>query len=419
MPKSYTVSKPISTACETLITHPAVAVAMAFLEKEQKLRMEEQIAIASIPAPTFHERQRAEALCRYFNDLGLSDVRIDAHGNAIGIRRGIGDGPRVLIEAHMDTVFPMDTPLEPRFEGTKVFMPGINDNASGLASLLSIVRGLGSAGIETIGELWFVGTVEEEGRGCLGGMEKLVRDNYFDASISMDCAGFGFFAWRGTAIRSMVIHFHSQGGHASASFGQVANALYAAARAVTKIAEFRVPHESQTIYCVSNFHAGSDAAINAVAPDACIKINYRSNNQADLEALHTRILAACEQAAKEETARWGMDTVTWDYETTDDLAVAVQDVRNPLVQAMVAVYRAMGVEEPRLLDGGACNVVPALQKGIQGVCIGTGGAGNAHTLDEYYDAVDMHQGPQSAMLAALMMVGVHGCIEPQAQMSIG
>ena len=394
MSESYTVSTAISDACATLMASPKVESAMAFLVHDQKLRLEEQIALARIPAPTFHEHQRAEAMCRHFAGLGLSDIRIDEHGNAIGVRRGIGNGPHVLVEAHMDTVFPLDTPLEPHYEGTKVLTPGINDNASGLATLLSTIRGLNSADIETVGDIWFVGTVEEEGRGCLGGMEKLVKSNHFDASISIDCSGFGFFAWRGTAIRTLVVNFHSQGGHAAASFGKVANSLYAAARAVTKIADLPVNGESNTIYCVSNFHAGSDAAINAVAPDSCIKINYRSNEQADLDDLHQRILAACEAAAQEETAHWGMDVVTWDYELVDDLAVAIQDVRNPLVQSMVAVYRAMGVPEPLLLDGGACNIMPALQKDVQAVCIGTGGSGNAHTLDEFYDAVDMHQGPQ-------------------------
>ena len=48
------------------------------------------------------------------------------------------------------------------------------------------------------------------------------------------------------------------------AFGDMANPLHAAARAVAKIADFQVPAVPKTTFCVSNFHAGNDAGIHAV-----------------------------------------------------------------------------------------------------------------------------------------------------------
>jgi acetylornithine deacetylase/succinyl-diaminopimelate desuccinylase-like protein len=43
---------------------------------------------------------------------GLSDVEIDAEGNAIGVRKGTGGGPLVVVSAHLDTVFPEGTDVK-------------------------------------------------------------------------------------------------------------------------------------------------------------------------------------------------------------------------------------------------------------------------------------------------------------------
>ena len=65
-----------------------------------------------IPAPTGNEQKRAERMLEMFREEGLTDCRIDEYGNCVGIRKGTGGGKTLLLEAHMDTVFAMDTKLE-------------------------------------------------------------------------------------------------------------------------------------------------------------------------------------------------------------------------------------------------------------------------------------------------------------------
>jgi len=393
---------------EKLMSLPAVKKALDFIDGDGKYVLDQQIALASIPAPTFHERAKAEKFCEYFRELGLQNIHLDEFGNAIGIRPGKGRGS-VLMEAHMDTVFDLDTDLTPKYDGTRINMPGLSDNTSGMANIIGVIRALNEANIETDCDLYFVGTVEEEGKGMLGGMRKYMsKKPGHNASISIDTAGIGRIVYQGTGIRTMEVNFHSKGGHAAGAFGKVSNSLYAAARAVVKISAIQVTPDTNSIYCVSNFHAGNDAGINAVAADSQIKINYRSARQDLLEEIHEKILRACEEACAEETARWGCDTVTFDHKLYCDVPAVTQTAGIPIVQSLYTVYKGVGIE-PAFAVGGATNCTEGIYGGVPSVCIGAGGSGAFnHSLDEYFDPTGREIGIKVALMLMLMMAGVSG-----------
>ena len=81
-----------------------------------------------------------------FKEEGLTDCHIDEYGNCIGIRKGTGGGKTVLVEGHMDTVFPLDTKLEIVREDGFIKCPGIVDDTRGCATVLSTIRALNAAG---------------------------------------------------------------------------------------------------------------------------------------------------------------------------------------------------------------------------------------------------------------------------------
>jgi tripeptide aminopeptidase len=61
-------------------------------------------------APTFKEKIRAEYYQKRMQELGFKDASIDAEGNVIALRKGTGGGrPRLVVSAHLDTVFPEGT----------------------------------------------------------------------------------------------------------------------------------------------------------------------------------------------------------------------------------------------------------------------------------------------------------------------
>src|SRR5271165_2415650 len=86
------------------------------LHGQQMLRW--QTELIAIPAPPFGEELRSRWMAAQFREAGLAEVQIDAIGNVFGVLTGPASGPAagppsvVLLSAHLDTVFPFDTPLE-------------------------------------------------------------------------------------------------------------------------------------------------------------------------------------------------------------------------------------------------------------------------------------------------------------------
>ena len=94
---------------------------------------------------------RADWLLQQFRALGLSETTIDDEGNVLGLlpvsastatRRhhtGVNNGQRaVVLSAHIDTVFPAGTEVDPQNNGTRLVAPGACDNAAGVTGLLAI-----------------------------------------------------------------------------------------------------------------------------------------------------------------------------------------------------------------------------------------------------------------------------------------
>ena len=114
-------------------------------------------------------------------------------------------------------------------------------------------------------------------------------------------------------------------------FGKVANPIHAAGRAIAKISEVQVPSEPMTTFAVTNLVAGSYEAVHAIVPAATIRFNFRSNSQAELEKLRERIFAAIEEACKEETDRWGQDTITYTVKHICDVNAGNHDPHAAIV----------------------------------------------------------------------------------------
>ena len=83
-----------------------VRTALQQIFQREPLAIEEQIRLTEIPAPPFLEARRATYYLQQMQARGLSDAYIDDEGNVIGLRKGSGNGPTLLIAPHLDTVFP-------------------------------------------------------------------------------------------------------------------------------------------------------------------------------------------------------------------------------------------------------------------------------------------------------------------------
>ena len=106
---------------------------------------------------------------------------------------------------------------------------------------------MNEAGIETAGDVVFVGTTREEGTGSLGGMKDFLQDNPdIDISLSIDNNDMSGIVYQATIGETWEVTFSGTGGHAFGAFGTIAQPIHAAARAVAKIADIQVPAEPKT-----------------------------------------------------------------------------------------------------------------------------------------------------------------------------
>ncbi len=411
----YQVSAKVQALFDQVLAMDEVKKAMAFIEADAEQSIEEQIALTLIEAPTFHEAERAQAFAKYLGDLGLENPHVDEFGNAVALWKGTGNGPKILVEAHLDTVFPKGSVKEVRRENGILYAPGIVDDTRGLAVLLSALRGLKASGLQTKGDIVFVGTAREEGMGSLGGMKDFLDHNPdIEGSISVDGAWTESITYEATGFKTYEVNFYGIGGHAYGAFGLMANPLHAAARAVAKIADFQVSDDPKTTFCVSNFHAGNDAGVHAIVPKATIKFNFRSNSAELLEELNDRIFKAIQEACDEETARWGKDTITWDSVQYCDVPAGNQDIHAPMVEAtyLAAKHLSPDPEKVYFNQGGSVNGNMAVARGLPCVTIGGGLVDTkCHNLEEYYPTENSHLCPQEVMLLLLMTAGIEGKTE--------
>ena len=139
--------------------------------------LELAIQIQQVPAPTLAETQRGNFLIGLLQAEGdsLTDIQTDPTGNVLARLPGSGQAPALIISAHMDTVFPMETNLSIRREQERVYGPGLGDNSLGVAGLFGILWALRVQNRPLPGDIWLVANTCEEGLGDLRGMKSLVE----------------------------------------------------------------------------------------------------------------------------------------------------------------------------------------------------------------------------------------------------
>jgi acetylornithine deacetylase/succinyl-diaminopimelate desuccinylase-like protein len=352
------------------------------------------IQIQQIPAPTFHEAERASFLRRRFSDEGLNDVEIDTIGNVYARLPGAGDAPPLVVSAHIDTVFPADTDLSIRSEEDKIIGPGIGDNSLGVAGLFGLVWTLRQRGISLPGDLWLVANVCEEGVGDLRGMRAVV-DRFGDATLAyivLEGLALGQIYHRGLGVRRYRISTHTEGGHSWAEYGKP-SAIHQIAGLVTALDTITLPETPRTSLNVGTIAGGT--SVNTIAARACIELDLRSEKAETLSEVVKKVEALVTESCR--------DAVRFEMETIGDRPIGEIKRDHPLVQLAKQALEAEGIE-PNFNIGSTDANIP-LSRGMASICIGLTVGGGAHTMEEHLQIKPIRHG-----LEQLVTV-VTGCWE--------
>lgn len=406
------ISSTAKSAFGAIAAHPLVKKGLAFLETDDANTLDDQKKMTVIPAPPFKEQKRAEYYRNRLQELGLQDVRIDSEGNAIGVRRGSGNGPKLIVSAHLDTVFPEGTDVSIKEKDGRLYAPGIADDTRGLAELMSIVRALNATGIKTVGDIWFVGTVGEEELGDLRGVKALFRDNKdIDGFITIESPGAGVNSIGRVMVgsRRFQITFKGPGGHSFGAFG-LPSAVHALGRAVAKISDVQTPKSPKTTFTVGTIKGG--ISTNSIAGEAAMQIDMRSSDIESLRKLEAEVMAHVKQAVAEENARWNATSINVEIKLVGDRPAGTVPFDSPVIQASALAIQAVGLPKVVFAEG-SNDANLAVSLGIPAARLASGGrSGGTHSFGEWYQPQLAYLGPQSAFLAVLGLVGIEGVSAP-------
>lgn len=405
------INAPTEAAFTQLGASAAVKQALEFIRADDERTLKDQIELTEIPAPPFKEAVRAAEYLKRLKALGLADARIDAEGNVIGTRKGTGRGPVLVVSAHLDTVFPEGTDVKVKVKDNRYAAPGIYDDGRGLASLLSVLRALNQNNLKTVGDIVFVGTVGEEELGDLRGVKAYFRDNKnVDGFISLDGVDISRIVNQATGSRRWRIIYTGPGGHSFSAFG-LPSATHALGRAIAKISEVRTPENPKTTFTVGTLKGGT--SVNAIAAEAELGLDMRSNSGDELKKLEEKILQLAREAAAEENTRWGKpDTIKVDFKLVGDRPAGAGSQDSAMVHAARRGVAAVGAEVKSITASSTDSNLP-ISLGIPAVTLGSGGVGGgSHGPGEWYSPVNAWLGPQSQLLTILGLVGLDGVTQP-------
>jgi tripeptide aminopeptidase len=398
-----------------ILESPKFRDAVAFIQSDQDRFVRELIALTEIPAPPFKEQARARAFMEMLRQLGLSNVEMDAEGNVMGIRRGVSPkpagegGPLLLVNAHLDTVFPEGTDVKVKRQGTRLSAPGVGDDTRGLALILALVRTLDASKLATPNDILFAGNVGEEGEGDLRGMKFLLTKGKYKDRIKQVLAIDGnessSLTSGGVGSKRYRVTFKGPGGHSYGAFGLV-NPAFAMAGAIAKLGRLEVPAKPKTTYGVGVVRGGT--SVNSIPAEVSVDIDLRSEACAELKKIDDAFLAFVREAVDEEnkTRSTKEGRIEADPKVIGERPCGETPASAPIVQAASAAIRAFNLTPTFTISSTDANVPMSL--GIPALTIGRGGpGGRSHSPDEWAD-VDPASNARNVQVALAILLAVAG-----------
>lgn len=315
--------------------------------------------LIATPSISRDEKRAADVMEAFMQDHGM-DCRREANNVWAVAPDYDEDRPTLLLNAHIDTVKPVETwtrnPFEPSLEGDCLFGLGSNDCGGGLVSLLQVFRMM-SDRARTY-NMVYLASAEEEVSGRDGISRVLPMLPPIDVAIVGEPTGMQpAIAEKGLMVIDGVAHGKS--GHAARNEG--VNAIYEALDDLVWLRDHRFDRVSDLLgpvkMTVTVINAGTQ---HNVVPDECrFVIDVRSNELYTNEELFEIIRNHVRSELKARSFRLSSSRIAPDH---------------PLVRRMVAMgMRPFG--SPTLSDQ-ALMPFPSLK-------LGPGDSSRSHSADEY------------------------------------
>ena len=332
------------------------------------------IEIQQIPAPTFDETKRAQFVKGLFEAEGLQDIAVDDVNNVFACLPGEGNARPLIVSAHLDTVFPIETDLVVQKRRKRITGPGIGDNSLGVATLIGLLWLLHERQTSLPGDLWLVANVCEEGLGDLRGMSAVVDRFGADvhAYLIIEGLSLGYIQHRALGVQRYRVTAKTTGGHSWSDYGQP-SALHELSALVMQLTAIPLPDDPRTTMNVGRMGGGT--SINAIAADAWLELDLRSESPQVLAELARKVEKLIETVNRPEVR---MEAVVIGQRPAGEMSAD-----HPMVMLAEDCLRAQGIE-PKLMIGSTDANVPLSRAG-------------AHTTGEFINVEPVGRGMQQLL----------------------
>ena len=365
-----------------LLKRADVKAAMAMLEQRFPSQVEEWIRLTEMPGKSRLEQQRGAYVKAVFEKEGLK-VSVDSIGNVTGVRKGTGGGPTIAIAAHTDIVFPPETNTKVRRSGDTLFAPGVGDNTSSVANMLSTLRVMNATKFTSKGDIIFIGTVQEE----LGlkGMEYWLQHNPKPDLLIVPDGSYGSVAYGALGIYWTKYVFTHPGAHTLSSRG-IPTPVKAVAKAIDRLYQLQFDAlPNGAVMNIGQIHGGN--IFNAVPQELYFTVDLRSSDPVLLDSLDRTITRVTQEVAAEQKV--GLKIEIEQKSGAGGTEKQLEGARaHPLVQTAVDINRALGMTPgmpgaSEAVATGATDANPGVVRKIPSIAIGGSKASGAHQLTEF------------------------------------
>jgi tripeptide aminopeptidase len=351
--------------------------------------------ISAVPSPTGEESAKSLLVERLFATAGLPTER-DAIGDVVGVIPSGGPSrtgaSRLLVAAHIDTVFPIGTPLEVKRSAGRLTGPGVGDNSVAVAAAIKLADLLRLAGEVPAVDVLLTGNVGEEGLGNLRGIrEVLASRSDIGAVVALEGHNLGRVTHVAVGSRRFRISVKGPGGHSWGDFGRP-NAIHGLSKLIAELEAIPLPRSPKTTLNVGMISGG--VSVNTIAPEASCLLDLRSIDESALRRLSDRVTRLVDRSNRG-------DTVDYTAESIGERPAGVVAADSPIVQIAARTLAALDVEPS--FDASSTDANVPIAAGIPAVCVGLTTGGNVHRADEYIDLEPVSMGITQLALLTLAL----------------
>jgi len=350
------------------------------------------VLLGQIPAPTFHEKRRAEHLVERMAEFQVDECAIDDFGNPLAVIRGKSQTkPPIFIVAHLDTFSEVE--LDQHFEVTDKIISGIgiSDNSAAVGVLVSLPEIFKRLDLQFASDIVLVAPILSLGRGNLKGIRRLL--NKWPASIqgaicleSIELGRLNYFSYgmiRGEISCSIAVKDHGRRRHEP-------NAILVINEVINAILGLRLPQKPRTQIVIGRIAGGFDHG--KIAYDANIGFEIRSDSDDMVKTLYADIRDIVDGINKAFDVELELNRIS-------NLNATRLNYKHPLIKCASRILNHLEVEI--FSEPSETTLSIFLHRKIPAITLGITRGDNFHQDDAMIEIEPMYKG--IAQIPALLM----------------